>query len=131
MSNTSKPHLQHKVYSCLLKGLVVAHSDQVYSTDITSIWARQRLCLLDCGHRLAKVLAWQLSNTGRCRLLRGYATGGVGNSRCTRDFQHRSRKVGLPVVASTGLLQGCRECASAWTAKGERWTTALLSTYAQ
>jgi len=33
--NTSRPHLEHKVYPYLLRGVFVTKPDQVWSTDIT------------------------------------------------------------------------------------------------
>ena len=35
--NTSRPHPEHKIYPYLLRGLVIDHPGQVWSTDITYV----------------------------------------------------------------------------------------------
>jgi len=63
--NTSKPNPENKVYPYLLKGLKIAHPNQVWSTDITYI---PMLCgfmyltaIIDWYSRY--VLSWALSDT--------------------------------------------------------------------
>ena len=63
--NTSKKHPQHKVYPYLLRGLKIAHPNQVWCTDITYIPMRRGflylVAIMDWATR--KVLAWRISNT--------------------------------------------------------------------
>jgi putative transposase len=63
--NTSKPHLQHKLYPYLLRGLDIIRPNQVWSTDITYIRLLHGfvylVAIIDWYSR--KVLAWRLSNT--------------------------------------------------------------------
>nr|VFJ64717.1 MAG: putative transposase [Candidatus Kentron sp. FM] len=63
--NTSRAHPQHPVYPYLLRGLVVDHPNQVWSTDITYIRLGQGfaylVAIMDWYSR--KVLSWRLSNS--------------------------------------------------------------------
>jgi putative transposase len=63
--NTSKPNLEHKVYPYLLRGLVIDHCDQVWSTDITYIRLTSGfvylMAVIDWHSRY--VLGWALSTT--------------------------------------------------------------------
>jgi putative transposase len=63
--NTSKPNPEHKVYPYLLRGLVIDHCDQVWSTDITYIRLTSGfvylVAVIDWYSRY--VLGWALSNT--------------------------------------------------------------------
>lgn len=63
--NLSKPNRAHAVYPYLLKGLVITHPNQVWSTDITFVpivGGFAYLCaVIDWYSRM--VLAWTLSNT--------------------------------------------------------------------
>ena len=63
--HTSKPHPEHKVYPYLLRGLVLSHSNLVWSTDITFIpmpvGFMYLVAIIDWYSRY--VLAWRLSNT--------------------------------------------------------------------
>lgn len=63
--HTSKPHLQNTVYPYLLRGLVLSHSNLVWSADITFIpmpvGFMYLVAIIDWFSRY--VLAWQLSNT--------------------------------------------------------------------
>ena len=62
---TSIPHPEHVVYPYLLRGVVAAHPDHVWGTDITYIRLTNGFCylvaFLDWFSR--KVLAWGLSNS--------------------------------------------------------------------
>ncbi len=61
----SQPHPGHRIYPYLLRGLVIDHPDQVWSTDITYIPLNRGfvylVAVLDWYSR--HVLSWQLSNT--------------------------------------------------------------------
>jgi putative transposase len=63
--NTSKPHLQHKVYPYLLRGLTIDRPNQVWCADISYIPMRRGflylVAIMDWASR--KVLSWRLSNT--------------------------------------------------------------------
>ena len=63
--NTSKPNPEHKVYPYLLRGLVIDHCDQVWSTDITYIRLTSGfvylMAVIDWHSRY--VLGWALSTT--------------------------------------------------------------------
>ena len=63
--NTSRPHPQHKVYPYLLRGVVVARPNQVWSTDITYIRLAHGfaylVAVIDWYSR--RVLSWRISNT--------------------------------------------------------------------
>lgn len=63
--NTSKPNPEHKVYPYLLRGLVIDHCDQVWSTDITYVRLASGfvylVAVIDWYSRY--VLGWALSNT--------------------------------------------------------------------
>ena len=62
---TSDPHPEHRIYPYLLRDLVIARRDQVWSADITYIPMPRGfmylVAILDWHSRY--VLAWQLSNT--------------------------------------------------------------------
>jgi putative transposase len=62
---TSEPHPEHRVFPYLLRDLLVARADQVWSADITYVPIQQGfmylVAILDWHSRY--VLAWQLSNT--------------------------------------------------------------------
>jgi len=63
--NTSKPNPEHKVYPYLLKGLVLTHPNQVWSTDITYIpiigGFMYLTAIIDWYSRY--VISWALSDT--------------------------------------------------------------------
>jgi putative transposase len=63
--NTSKPNPEHKVYPYLLRGLVIDHCDQVWSTDITYVRLASGfvylVAVIDWYSRY--VLGWALSTT--------------------------------------------------------------------
>ena len=63
--NTSKLHLEHKLYPYLLRRLAIIRPNQVWSTDITYIRLRHGfaylVAIIDWYSR--KILSWRLSNT--------------------------------------------------------------------
>ena len=63
--NTSRPHLEHKVYPYLLRGVSVIRPDQVWSTDITYIRLARGfaylVAIIDWYSR--RVLSWRISNS--------------------------------------------------------------------
>ncbi len=63
--NTSKPHLEHRVYPYLLRNLDIVRPNLVWCADITYIPMRRGflylVAVMDWHSR--KVLAWRLSNT--------------------------------------------------------------------
>jgi putative transposase len=63
--NLSKAHPAHKVYPYLLRGVDIAHVNQVWSTDITYLPVLKGhfylVAVMDWFSR--KVLSWQISNT--------------------------------------------------------------------
>jgi putative transposase len=62
---TSTPHLEHRIYPYLLKGMVIDRPNQVWCADITYIPVRHGflylVAIMDWATR--HVLAWRLSNT--------------------------------------------------------------------
>ena len=69
---TSDPHPSHQVYPYLLKGMAIERPNQVWCADITYIPVRRGflylVAIMDWATR--HVLAWRLSNTHGCLLLR-------------------------------------------------------------
>lgn len=63
--NTSQSHPQHRIYPYLLRGLVIDHPNQVWSTDITYVPMQQGfmylVAVMDWFSRY--VLSWRISNT--------------------------------------------------------------------
>jgi putative transposase len=112
-----KPHLsannqQHKVYPYLLRGVVITHPDQVWSTDITYIRLHSGflylVVILDWFSRY--VLAWRLSNTmdsGFCLEALEEALGGrrypeffnsdQGVQFTSLDFTGRLKRAGIQI----------------------------------
>lgn len=62
---TSRPHLEHKIYPYLLRGLKIDRSNQVWTADITYIPMERGfmylVAVMDWYSR--KVLSWRVSNT--------------------------------------------------------------------
>ncbi len=62
---TSQPHLQHRIYPYLLRGLAIDRPNQVWSTDITYVPMPQGftylVAVMDWLSR--HVLSWRISNT--------------------------------------------------------------------
>ena len=63
--HTSRPHPEHTIYPYLLRGMVLRHSNWVWSADITfvpmPVGFMYLVAIIDWYSRF--VLAWQLSNT--------------------------------------------------------------------
>ncbi len=63
--NTSKPHLEHKIYPYLLRGVPIVRVNQVWSTDITYVRLAHGfaylVAVIDWYSR--KVLSWRISNS--------------------------------------------------------------------
>jgi putative transposase len=63
--NSSRPHIEHKVYPYLLRGVLVVRPNQVWSTDITYIRLAHGfaylVAIIDWYSR--RVLSWRISNT--------------------------------------------------------------------
>jgi putative transposase len=100
--NTSKPHPQHKIYPYLLRGLMVACPNQVWSTDITYIRLPHGFAYLVAiiGWYSRKVLAWQLSNT-------------LESEFCIDCLEQSLRKYGTPDIFNTD--QGSQFTSNAFT----------------
>jgi putative transposase len=100
--NTSISHPQHKVYPYLLRGVVVARPNQVWSTDITYIRLPRGfvylVAVIDWYSR--KVLAWQLSNT-------------LDSGFCVDCLEQALHAYGTPEIFNTD--QGCQFTSDAFT----------------
>ncbi len=63
--NTSRPHLEHKIYPYLLRGVPVVRPNQVWSTDITCLRLARGfvylVAIIDWYSR--RVLSWRISNS--------------------------------------------------------------------
>jgi putative transposase len=100
--NTSCPHLQHKIYPYLLRGVNVTRPNQVWSTDITYVRLARGFAYLaaviDWYSR--KVLAWRLSNT-------------LDSEFCVDCLEQSLRSYGTPEIFNTD--QGCQFTSDAFT----------------
>jgi len=100
--NTSRPHPQHKVYPYLLRGVVVARPNQVWSTDITYIRLARGfvylVAVIDWYSR--KVLSWRLSNT-------------LDSGFCVDCLEQALQAFGTPEIFNTD--QGCQFTSEAFT----------------
>ena len=100
--NTSRRHPQHKVYPYLLRGVLVTHPNQVWSTDITYIRLPRGfvylVAVIDWYSR--KVLSWRLSNTMDSRF-------------CVDCLEQALQAYGAPEIFNTD--QGCQFTSEAFT----------------
>jgi len=100
--NTSLPHLQHKIYPYLLRGVIVKRPNQVWSTDITYIRLARGFvyltAVIDWYSR--KVLAWRLSNT-------------LDSGFCVDCLEQSLHAYGTPEIFNTD--QGCQFTSEAFT----------------
>ena len=100
--NTSRRHPQHKIYPYLLRGVQVAHPNQIWSADITYIRLPRGfvylVAVIDWYSR--KVMSWRLSNT----LDSGY---------CVNCLEQALQEYGIPETFNTD--QGCQFTSEAFT----------------
>lgn len=99
---TSIPHLGHKVYPYLLRGLTIDRPGQVWCSDITyipmAIGFMYLVAVMDWHSR--KVLSWRLSNT-------------MGDTFCVEALQEAIDVFGAPEIFNTD--QGSQFTSSAFT----------------
>jgi len=100
--NTSKAHLQHKIYPYLLRGLNITKPNQVWSTDVTYLRLPggfvYLVAVIDWYSR--KVLSWRVSNT-------------LDSSFCIECLNEALLKYGCPEIFNTD--QGCQFTSAAFT----------------
>ena len=110
--NTSRPHLQHKTYPYLLRGVEVTRPNQVWSTDITYIRLARGfvylVAVIDWYSR--KVLAWRLSNT-------------LDSGFCVECLEQALQTYGAPEIFNTD--QGCQFTSEAFTGMLKRHGIAI------
>jgi putative transposase len=87
---TSAPHLEHRVYPYLLRGLVIDKPNQVWCADITYIPLRRGylylVAIMDWYSR--KVLSWRLSNT-------------LDSTFCVEALEEALERFGPPEIMNT------------------------------
>ena len=88
--NTSKKNKAHKIYHCLLRGLVIDCPNQVWCTDITYVRMQSGfvylVAIMDWYSR--KVLVWEVSNT-------------MENDFCISALESAIRIYGVPKMFNT------------------------------
>ena len=93
--NTSKPFPGHKIYPYLLKGMEIAHPNQVWCADVCYIPMQRGflylVAIMDWNSR--KVLSWRLSNTLEADF-------------CVAALKEALARFGTPDVFNTD--QGCQ-----------------------
>jgi putative transposase len=98
----SKPHLGHKVYPYLLRGVEITRANQVWCTDITYLPMAKGFCylvaIMDWASR--RVLAWRLSNT-------------LDVSFCTEALEEAIMRYGIPDIFNSD--QGSQFTSEAFT----------------
>jgi len=99
---TSRPHPQHKVYPYLLRGVVVARPNQVWSTDITYIRLTHGfvylVAVIDWYSR--RVLSFRISNT-------------LDTAFCVDCLEEALQRYGHPEIFNTD--QGCQFTSESFT----------------
>ncbi len=99
---TSRPHPQHKVYPYLLRGVVVARPNQVWSTDITYIRLAHGfvylVAVIDWYSR--RVLSWRINNT-------------LDTAFCVDCLEEALLRYGNPEIFNTD--QGCQFTSESFT----------------
>lgn len=100
--NTSRRHPQHKIYPYLLRGVQVAHPNQIWSADITYIRLPRGfvylVAVIDWYSR--KALSWRLSNT-------------LDSGFCVDCLEQALQEYGIPETFNTD--QGCQFTSEAFT----------------
>jgi len=100
--NTSRPHPEHKIYPYLLRGLVIDHPGQVWSTDITYVRLLHGfvylVAIMDWYSR--KVLSWRISNTMEAEF-------------CVACLEEALQRYGAPEIFNTD--QGSQFTSEAFT----------------
>ena len=100
--NTSRRHPQHKIYPYLLRGVQVAHPNQIWSADITYIRLPRGfvylVAVIDWYSR--KVMSWRLSNT-------------LDSVFCVNCLEQALQEYGIPETFNTD--QGCQFTSEAFT----------------
>ena len=100
--NTSRRHPQHKIYPYLLRGVQVAHPNQIWSADITYIRLPRGfvylVAVIDWYSR--KVMSWRLSNT-------------LDSVFCVNCLEQALQEYGIPETFNTD--QGCQFTNEAFT----------------
>lgn len=100
--NTSRRHPQHKIYPYLLRGVQVAHPNQIWSADITYIRLPRGfvylVAVIDWYSR--KVMSWRLSNT-------------LDSGFCVNCLEQALQEYGIPETFNTD--QGCQFTSEAFT----------------
>ena len=90
MHRRARPHLAHKKYPYLLRGVEVVRANQVWSTDITYIPMAHGfvylVAIIDWYSRM--VLSWRLSNT-------------LDASFCVDALDEALRRYGTPEIFNT------------------------------
>ncbi len=98
----SKPHLGHKIYPYLLRGMEITKANQVWATDITYLPMAKGFCylavIMDWASR--KVLTWRLSNT-------------LDVTFCTEALEEALRRFGSPEIFNSD--QGSQFTSEAFT----------------
>ena len=125
--NTSRRHLEHKVYPYLLRGLAIDRPNRVWCADITYVpLAKGSVYLVAVPDWFSqRVLAWRLSISMETEFV---------SKRC------RMRRIGMASQASSIPIKACSSPArlsstnwraavsvSAWTARGGFTTTSSSS----
>ena len=99
--NTSKKHLQHKIWPYLLRKLSITRPNQVWCSDIIYIPVKKGflylVAIMDWATR--KVLSWRLSNT-------------LDASFCVEALEDAIAKYGKPEIMNTD--QGSQYTGAGW-----------------
>ena len=121
---TSKAAPGHNIYPYLLRGLTIAEPNHVWAADMTYIPMANGflylVAIIDWASRA--VLAWRLSNTNGCELLRDGAGGSAARYGKPRIF---NTDQGVHVHRRGFHRQARRRPASRfrWTDAAASWTT--------
>ena len=124
---TSRPHPEHRGYPYLLRGLLIAHPNQMWAVDITYIPMSRGFMYLVAvmDWRSRKVLSWRVSNT-------------LDADFCVEALVETVERFGPPDIFNTDqdasspagpsrTCCGATAWPSAWTAGAAAWTTSSSS----